>query len=45
MMQKHIIELLELMRNGNEPYFSDEGQLEFYRLLVEMEEQNEELTA
>jgi hypothetical protein len=45
MTNQHIIELLEIMRNGNEPYFSDEGQLEFYRLLVEMEGQNEEKTA
>jgi hypothetical protein len=38
MNKKVIEELLEMQRRGIEPYFTDEGWAEFWRLVVEDEE-------
>lgn len=37
MTKQMVIEILDILKQGKEPYFSDEGWTEFYRLLMEIE--------
>lgn len=44
MTQTLIREILEIMKSGKEPYLTDDGWVEFWRIALE-EEQNVNLTA
>ncbi|WP_279628288.1 hypothetical protein [Paenibacillus ferrarius] len=44
MAQTLIREILEIMKNGREPYLTDDGWVEFWRIALE-EEQNADLSA
>lgn len=41
MTKAMIKELLEIQRRGIEPFFTAEGGVEYYRLLMELEDENE----
>lgn len=41
MTKSLVLELLDLQKKGIEPFFSDEGAEEFWRLVCEIEEDEE----